>query len=290
MARIRTVKPEFWTDETMAEVPREVRLLFLGLLNHVDDEGRCVDNPRLVKAAVFPLDDDITSEIIRRWLDELSTKARVVLYEASGRRYLQVCNFRKHQKIDRPAPSRLPDPKDCNIVHVTPGQSDFVEPSTNAQRGVDEASLHDQGSGISIRDLDQGSLLPVEPSPNAVVVESKAVAVAPARRTDEAFEALCRVTATNPAELTTAARGAMNRALAEIRGVYRGDDLAAEILTRAGRYITQMGEARITPSALAKHWGSLTVESERLQSSQQRKNVTTVADESTLAIASKWAR
>lgn len=150
MARIRTVKPEFWTDETMAELPRDVRLLFLGLLNHVDDAGRCVDNPRLIKAAVFPLDDDVTAELIRRWLDELSTKARVVLYEASQRRYLQVSNFRKHQKIDRPQESKLPDPADCNIVSVSPDQGAFDEPSTNDPRTIDDDSLPDQVSGIGI--------------------------------------------------------------------------------------------------------------------------------------------
>lgn len=155
MARIRSIKPEFWTDETMAEISRDARLLFLGLLNHVDDEGRCVDNPRLVKAAVFPLDDDITPEIVRRLLDELSTKARLVLYEASQRRFLQVSNFRKHQKIDRPQPSRLPAPDDCNIVRVLSGQSVIAEPSTNDRRTIDEGSTPDRDQGSGIRD--QGS-------------------------------------------------------------------------------------------------------------------------------------
>ena len=278
MARIRTVKPEFWTDETMAELPRDVRLLFLGLLNHVDDEGRCVDNPRLIKAAVFPLDDDVTAEMVRRWLDELSTKARVVLYEASQRRFLQVVNFRKHQKIDRANDSKLPNPEDCNIINVAPAQRHFDEPSSNGRRAVVEPSSPDQVSGISIRDLDQGKVPSCEHSSNAIaVIETTAVAHAPARRTDSAFDALCQATGTNPAELTTSARGKLNKALAEIRGAWRGspDDLPDEILIRATRYLSQFGDARITDVALAKHWGSLTPESERLQSGSVRKQAST---------------
>nr|MBF6067360.1 primosomal protein [Klebsiella pneumoniae] len=38
MARIRTIKPEFWTDEDMAEVSEPACLLAIGLLNYADDE------------------------------------------------------------------------------------------------------------------------------------------------------------------------------------------------------------------------------------------------------------
>ncbi|KKK60207.1 hypothetical protein LCGC14_3026700, partial [marine sediment metagenome] len=39
MARIRTVKPDFWTSEDVAAVSRNARLLFIGLLNFADDVG-----------------------------------------------------------------------------------------------------------------------------------------------------------------------------------------------------------------------------------------------------------
>jgi hypothetical protein len=157
MARIRTVKPEFWTDETMAEISRDARLLFLGLLNHVDDEGRCVYNPRLLKAAVFPLDDDITPEMIRRWIVELSTSARCVIYEASGHRFLAIHNFVKHQKIDRATQSRHPAPADGVLVDISAGHGRACDSkgaeSSRARRGLDEGSLLDLGSGSRIVDL-----------------------------------------------------------------------------------------------------------------------------------------
>ncbi|HBS0572930.1 TPA: DnaT-like ssDNA-binding domain-containing protein, partial [Klebsiella pneumoniae] len=48
MARIRTIKPEFWTDEDMAEVSEPACLLAIGLLNYADDEGYFNANPKLI--------------------------------------------------------------------------------------------------------------------------------------------------------------------------------------------------------------------------------------------------
>ncbi len=39
MARIRTIKPTFWTDEDMADISEAACLLAIGLLNYADDEG-----------------------------------------------------------------------------------------------------------------------------------------------------------------------------------------------------------------------------------------------------------
>src|SRR5690242_5372256 len=104
MARIRTIKPEFWSSEQNMECSRDARLLFIGLWNFVDDAGRCADSAKTLKAQVFPGDDDIDSTTIRRWLDELSTNKLIQYYEVGGRAYLQVTGWH-HQKIDRPRPS-----------------------------------------------------------------------------------------------------------------------------------------------------------------------------------------
>lgn len=263
MARIRTVKPEFWTDETLAELTRDVRLLFLGLLNHVDDEGRCVDNEKLVKAAVFPLDDDVDSTIVRRWLDELSTTRRVVLYEVAGRRYLQVANFKKHQKIDRPKTSTIPSPEDGRIVDVSPRQDAFDEASTNDRRHVDDASLLDQGSGKGTGNREQGMKPACEASTNVLpaITETTAVADAPAARTrNAAFDALCHACLMDPDEMTDPDRRATGVALAAIRKVWPGtdDDLVDELPRRAAAYMVVMPHATLTPSALAKNWSRCT--------------------------------
>jgi hypothetical protein len=42
MARIRTIKPEFWTDEKIVECSFEARLMFIGMFNFADDKGNLV--------------------------------------------------------------------------------------------------------------------------------------------------------------------------------------------------------------------------------------------------------
>ena len=130
-----------------------------------------------------------------------------------------------------------------------------------------------------------------KPTPNQPSMALEVVAHAPTVRRDAAFEALCEVTATNPADLTPTGRGALNRALSEIRGCWKGtpEALADEMRVRATRYLVQMNAARITAPALAKHWATLTPESESLQSSKRRGQVADVLDAGTQAIIAKYA-
>jgi hypothetical protein len=111
MARIRTVKPEFFTSLTVAGLSVEARLTFIGLWTHVDDQGRCVDDPRLIKAAVWPLDDRISADI-ERDLRELTESSLILRYKVGERSYLCVRAWDEHQRINRPTKSRLPAPPD----------------------------------------------------------------------------------------------------------------------------------------------------------------------------------
>jgi hypothetical protein len=104
--RIRSVKPEFWGHEIMANLSPEVRLLALALLNYADDEGYFLASPVSIRGAVFPFVDDSTK--IRGWLLELSKIGYVVLGNlADGRAVGFIPNFRKHQRVDKPQASKL---------------------------------------------------------------------------------------------------------------------------------------------------------------------------------------
>lgn len=107
--RIRTIKPGFWQSETIASLDDSARLVFIGLWNYVDDEGRGVDNPALVRAALFPLEDR-SLDWINEVLGELALAGLLVRYEVGGKRLLAVRSFREHQKVNRPYPSTLPPP------------------------------------------------------------------------------------------------------------------------------------------------------------------------------------
>lgn len=111
MARIRSIKPEFWTDFRLAkDLPRDVRLFYIALWNEADDEGRFQAHPRRVLGACFPYDDDLSAEDIKGWLQLLEESGRLVLYTIDDEPYAELTKFGPHQKINRPTPSRLPAP------------------------------------------------------------------------------------------------------------------------------------------------------------------------------------
>lgn len=107
MARIRTIKPSFFTDPDIAALPLSARLTFIGLWTHVDDAGRALDDPRLVKAAIWPIDDRQTVKKVDTDLQLLADQGQIERYEVDGRHYLRVCNWH-HQYINRPQPSSVP--------------------------------------------------------------------------------------------------------------------------------------------------------------------------------------
>lgn len=112
MARIRSIKPDFWTDEELARsLPRDIRLFYIALWNFSDDEGRCQGDPGYLKGQIFPYDDDLTPREIAIFLDQLQDLGKVVRYASNkGERFIWVVPLKKHQKIDDRYPSRLPTP------------------------------------------------------------------------------------------------------------------------------------------------------------------------------------
>jgi hypothetical protein len=109
MARIRSIKPEFWEDEKVGALSCQARLLFLALISHADDAGRLRAAPAHLRALAFRYDDlDIVA--VEHLLAEVVAMESVEVYEGGGERYACVVNFREHQRIDRPTESRLPPP------------------------------------------------------------------------------------------------------------------------------------------------------------------------------------
>lgn len=112
MPRIRTIKPEFWTSLTVTSLPLPVRLTFIGLWNFSDDAGRSVLEPRLLKAAIWPLDDEVTAADVGSHLAALANVGLVQLYDVEGRKYIQVSTWTEHQRVEKPRLSQLPPPPD----------------------------------------------------------------------------------------------------------------------------------------------------------------------------------
>ena len=108
MARIRTVKPEFWKNEDLSELPEATHLLAAGLLNYADDEGYLNANPRLIEAECSPLREPSVS--IQDSLIQLQGIGFLELGRtADGKSYGRIVKFLLHQRINRPTPSKIKD-------------------------------------------------------------------------------------------------------------------------------------------------------------------------------------
>lgn len=136
MARIRCIKPEFWTSQQIVECSPTARLLFIGLWNFADDRGVIPRRPRTIKMQVFP-GDDFTAADIDGWLNELELQRLVGRFEHNREEYLVVTGWH-HQKIERPT-YKYP---------VPPGELNIGEDSARTRRGLGERSPP-EGNGIN---------------------------------------------------------------------------------------------------------------------------------------------
>lgn len=111
MARIRTIKPTFWTDGKTGTLSDRAKLLFLGMLNFSDDLGFLKFDLGELKARIFPYIYESPLDVVGKPLiDELVQKGLVLVVRRENENgdgvggYLHIVNFSKHQKIDRPGP------------------------------------------------------------------------------------------------------------------------------------------------------------------------------------------
>lgn len=113
MARIRTIKPEFWLSESLAGLSEHARLLAIALLNHSDDCGYFLANHHLVKAACFPFQE--SSSNVLGSLQELSGIGYIEIRECDGKSIGHICKFLDHQRINKPQKSKL-EPIFCSFA------------------------------------------------------------------------------------------------------------------------------------------------------------------------------
>lgn len=158
MARIRSIKPEFWASESLGRLAgpegRQARLLFIALWNHAEDHGVCRAAPALIRSQAFPYDEDVSASDVSRWLALLECGRFIVRYERNGSAYAWIRGFDEHQKIDRKSKTTLPEPsrhetEACTSPRNTSDRptSEPVGPCTSPRRALDEPSLQEGKGG-----------------------------------------------------------------------------------------------------------------------------------------------
>lgn len=117
MARARNIKPGFFRNDELAELPVLDRLAFIGMWTIADFRGCIEYRPKMLKVQILPY-DDCDMDLIAINLD----KARFIrFYSVQGKRYIKIVNFEKHQnphKNEKEAGSNIPDITDQDIIDI----------------------------------------------------------------------------------------------------------------------------------------------------------------------------
>ena len=152
MARIRTIKPEFFTSEQIVECSTNARLTFIGLWVHSDDGGVHPLSIKRLKMEVWPGDKCTTREV-ESWMSELIDHGLVLEFKsAQGESYWWVTGWNKHQKIDRANP-KFPRPFDEGSTIIRGRIDDRSPPEGKGKEGKGKEGSLMEGNGTAFADV-----------------------------------------------------------------------------------------------------------------------------------------
>lgn len=166
--RIRSIKPELFSDEKLWDLGQETGLpvlqAFEGLWCFSDREGRFEWRPRALAAMILPYWHGGDMDAV---LNALAGAGFVVSYEVDGKRYGAVRNFHRHQTPNnREHPSSLPPPP----ADASATRQPRVEHASSTRENLDEAGHFEKnkssGNGIL------GSVSGSDASPTPVGAQS----------------------------------------------------------------------------------------------------------------------
>lgn len=196
MARARNIKPGFFSNDQLLELPFSTRLLFIGLWVIADRAGRLLDRPKKIKIDVFP-GDDVDCDAA---LNELAAAGFIRRYEAGGIKAICITTWDKHQNPHckecastipapderRAEPGASPVQNSCDAspipeaAHFLPERARLIPDSLNL--------IPDPGSPIP----DSPSLIPSLSSPPASQLPTEKKSAAP--KEDTELQAACKET------------------------------------------------------------------------------------------------
>lgn len=164
MARIRSVHPSLFTDEAWVSCSPLARILYIGLWTDADDQGLFEWKPLQIKMRLLPGD----SGDVPVMLAELAECGLILAYEADGKRFGAIANFRKFQRPQKP-----------NAIHPLPDFiADYVGLSaTNPEPVADHSttapviSPQMEDVGGKVEEKIQEPTVPCPAAPNVVLLK-----------------------------------------------------------------------------------------------------------------------
>ncbi|MFC6067019.1 hypothetical protein [Streptomyces ochraceiscleroticus] len=152
MARIRTLKPEAFASESLAEVSVHAERTFFGLLTQADDRGRFRDQPAVIAGLLWSLRPEHGPVGVEDDLTQLAAAGLICRYEGpDAKRYLHIVTFAQHQRINRPSGIRHPgcpvhDSEDPAAQDATQTPGVLRESSRKSHGGLSEGSVSPHGA------------------------------------------------------------------------------------------------------------------------------------------------
>ncbi|WP_449281226.1 hypothetical protein [Leucobacter sp.] len=180
MAKIRSLKPEFFSSEQIVSVSIPARYLFEGIWVFGDDEGLIKHSPMSLKMKVFPGDSIEVEPLI----SELLREGLVVEVESEQGPLLWAPNVQVHQSPKRPTPTKFasvsapftPRYSAPQSRNVPPAQGTRGEPGTPAtppnpphvalERRGEEGKGEERSTSLSPDKSDDAFPIPEEWRPN----------------------------------------------------------------------------------------------------------------------------
>ena len=164
MARIRTIKPQFWDDAKIGRIPRDARLLYIGLWTFADDLGVVIADPVWLKSKIFPY-DRIQIQQLEAWLGLLEKTGFISLLSVKSESFYYLPTFSRHQIINRPNLDDVNIDKELldNILAKFTDQSVINHGSITDQSVINHGSISDQSVTIIGEEKDRDSSTPYNP-------------------------------------------------------------------------------------------------------------------------------
>lgn len=113
---VRLLRDGILTSERVASLNWAEEVFYRRLMSVVDDYGRYFANPKLIRAACYPLQiDKVSDPDIEKWLTACVTAALVRVYSTSDeKRYLEIMDFGQHLR----SKSKYPEPNDSTCKQL----------------------------------------------------------------------------------------------------------------------------------------------------------------------------
>ena len=168
--RARNIKPGFFRNEELAELPFGCRMLFIGLWTIADREGRLEDRPKRIAADIFPFDRDVNVE---EWLQLLASGVDpfIVRYLHGNSRYISIPKWHKHQNPHvKESASTIPAPDKHSASTVQAPEETGTSPADSL---IPDSLIPDSGFPLPAESGANGA--PPSPKPDSSLPSAREV-------------------------------------------------------------------------------------------------------------------